>query len=67
MQPVIDYAHPCMMAEKALKEAHDAVLEHDLDAAMEHAMEAMVQTRLMLVSLKHMKESADGMAKAQTV
>lgn len=53
---IVDYAYPCMMAEKALKDAHNAVLEHDLDKAMEHAMEAMVQTRLMLVSLKHMKE-----------
>lgn len=56
MQPVIDYAHPCMMAEKALKDAHDAVLHKDLDEAIEQTMEALVQTRLMLVSLKHMKE-----------
>ena len=53
---IVDYAYPCMMAEKALKDAHNAVLEHDLDKAMEHTTEAMVQTRLMLVSLKHMKE-----------
>lgn len=67
MQPVIDYASPCMMAEKALKDAHNAVLHKDLDGAIEQTMEALVQTRLMLVSLKHMKESADGMAKAQVL
>lgn len=64
---IVDYAYPCMMAEKALKDAHDAVLEKDLDRAMEKTMEALVQSRLMLVSLKHMKESANGMAKTQSV
>ena len=64
MQPVIDYASPCMMAEKALKDAHNAVLHKDLDGGIEHTMEALVQTRLMLVSLKHMKERAENLEKA---
>jgi len=29
-QPVIDYAMPCMMAEKALKDLHNAVLDQKL-------------------------------------
>jgi hypothetical protein len=54
-----------MKAERALKDAHNAVLEKNLDDAIEQTMEALAQTRLMLVSLKHMKESADEMAKKQ--
>jgi hypothetical protein len=54
---IVDYAMPCMMAEKALKQAHDAVLENDLDAAIEHTLKAIVEARLMLGSLKVMKES----------
>ena len=53
---LIDYAYPCMMAEKALKDAHNSVLDQDLDKAIEQTTEALVQTRLMLLSLKHMKE-----------
>jgi hypothetical protein len=54
---IVDYAMPCMMAEKALKQAHDAVLDNDLDAAIEHTLEAIVEARLMLGSLKVMKEA----------
>jgi hypothetical protein len=54
---IVDYAMPCMMAEKALKQAHDAVLDNDLDAAIEHTLEAIVEARLMLSSLKVMKEA----------
>jgi hypothetical protein len=55
---IVDYAYPCMMAEKALKDAHNAVLERNLDEAIEQTIEALTQTRMMLVSLKHMKEKA---------
>ena len=63
---IVDYASPCMKAEQALKDAHNAVLEKNLDDAIEQTMEALVHTRLMLVSLKHMKESANELAKTQT-
>lgn len=53
---IVDYAYPCMMAERRLKDAHDAVLHGDLDAAIEHTLQAIVDARLMLNSLKHMKE-----------
>jgi hypothetical protein len=45
-----------MMAEKALKKAHDDVLDNDLDAAIEAALVAMSEARLMLTALRHMKE-----------
>ena len=55
---IVDYAHPCMMAEKALKNAHDAVLHKDFDAAVDYAVEAIVQSRLMLNALNHQREEA---------
>lgn len=56
---VIDYAMPCMMAEKALKAVHDAVLDGRLDLAMEHALAATAESRLLFHSLKFMKEKQD--------
>jgi hypothetical protein len=53
---MIDYAYPCMMAERALKRAHDAVLDNDLEKAIEEALVAMSEAKLMLTALKHMKE-----------
>ena len=53
---IVDYARPCMMAEKALKEAHDAVLRNDFDGAIEQTLQAIVETRLMLGALQIMKE-----------
>lgn len=53
---VIDYAYPCMMAEKALKNLHNAMLENDYDAALEQALEAMTQARLTATAIKDMQE-----------
>ena len=53
---IIDYAKPCMNAEKALKDAHNAVLENDLEQAMTHTMDAVICARLMYGALRHMKE-----------
>jgi len=53
---IVDYAYPCMMAEKALKDAHEAVLENNLDDAIEQTTQAIVEARLMLRSLQIMKE-----------
>ena len=36
-----DYAHPTMMAERALKELHDAVLSKKWDKAEDKAVEAI--------------------------
>jgi len=53
---IIDYAKPCMDAEKALRDAHEAVLEQNLDLAMTKAMDAIIAARLMYGALRHMKE-----------
>jgi predicted S18 family serine protease len=53
---IIDYAKPCMDAEKALRDAHEAVLDGKLELAMTKAMDAIIAARLMYGALRHMKE-----------
>lgn len=53
---MIDYAHPCMMAEKALKELHDAMLNQDYAKAMKAGTDAMVEVRMTMNAINHMKE-----------
>jgi hypothetical protein len=60
---MIDYAHPCMMAENALKKAHLAMLDHDYDVAIGEALTALTETRLMINSIKDMKERQDAVRK----
>lgn len=55
---IIDYAYPCMMAEKALKDTHNSILKRDYDAALESAMQAVVECRIMVQSIRDMKEQA---------
>ena len=56
-QLMIDYAYPCMMAEKALKEAHHAMLENNHDEALEAGLKALAETKLMINAIKDMKEN----------
>tara|TARA_R110000868_G_scaffold237_1_gene2195 strand:- start:2736 stop:2918 length:183 start_codon:yes stop_codon:yes gene_type:complete len=60
---MIDYAYPCMMAENALKKAHLAMLENDYDVAIGEALNALTETRLMINSIKDMKERQDAVRK----
>lgn len=53
---VVDYAYPCMMAEKALKQLHNAMLERDHDAAFEQALIALAEIKLTLHAIQHEKE-----------
>jgi hypothetical protein len=45
-----------MMAENALKEAHIHMLNREYDEAIEQALKAMVETKLMINAIKHMRE-----------
>lgn len=54
---MIDYAYPCMMAENALKDLHNAAIEGRLEEAKEHALEAVTQARLTYQALSHMTSS----------
>lgn len=53
---IVDYAMPCMNAERELKKTHNAVLKNDFDAAIEAATRAAAECRLLVVTLKEMKE-----------
>ena len=55
---IIDYAYPCMMAEKALKDVHNSILKRDYDAALESAMQAVVECRIMVQSIREMREQS---------
>lgn len=52
---MIDYSYPCMMAEKALKDLHNAAIEGRLDDAREYALAAMAEVRLTYQALNHMQ------------
>ena len=59
MEEIIDYAYPCMMAERALHEVHKSMLRGDYETALEEANIALVETRIMINSIKDMRENAD--------
>jgi hypothetical protein len=65
---LIDYAYPMMMAERKLKDAHDAFLEKDYDVGIERLIEVAAEVKLALTSAKHMKEQRDALRQqTQTV
>lgn len=41
MEELKDYAYPCMMAEKALKDVHYAMLKRDVDEASRQCLNAL--------------------------
>ncbi len=53
---IVDYAYPCMMAEKGLRKVHDAMLDNDFDVAIEAAIQTLVDTKLMVNAIKDMKD-----------
>ena len=55
---MIDYARPTMMAEKALKELHDAMLMKQYDQALEFALIAIAETRMAYNAIVVMKDTA---------
>lgn len=57
-EQMIDYAYPCMMAEKALKEAHAHMLNNEHDEAIKQGLKAIAETKLMITAIKEMKEKA---------
>lgn len=54
---LIDYARPCMAAEKALKDAHWAVLDNKYDLAIALTLEALVEVSKMHAALVHQAKS----------
>ena len=60
---VVDYARPMIMAENALKEAHNHLLNKEYDKAIEVMLVALTEAKLTLTSIKHMKEQDDALRK----
>lgn len=65
MNEIVDYARPCMMAEKALKELHEAMLKQDYARAMKAGLDAMTEVRMTMNAINHTKESANELAKTR--
>lgn len=59
MRDLIDYAMPCMKAERALKRLHDAMLRKDYDAALEAGLDAIVEVKMTYNAVLHTKEVED--------
>lgn len=59
MSDLIDYAMPCMKAERALKKLHDAMLLKDYDAALEAGLDAIVEVKMTYNAVLHEKELRD--------
>lgn len=53
---LIDYARPCMLAEKALKEVHQAMLANDKQDAYEKAADCIAHVEAVLFAITHMQE-----------
>ena len=59
MRDLIDYAHPMMMAERALKKAHDYLLGSDYELALDQLKLAIIETRAASAATLHMQEKSD--------
>lgn len=66
VDPIIDYAHPCMMAENAMKQLHNAALDKDYSAAILFGITAITEMRLAVQNLKLMREQEDALRNKTT-
>jgi hypothetical protein len=57
---MIDYAQPTMMAEKALKELHQAMLARRFEDARQAALRCMVECKIAYHSIRVMEEEYAG-------
>ena len=53
---IVDYAHPAMMVETAMRQLHNAALHGNFDLAMECALKAITEARLTYNALREMKQ-----------
>jgi hypothetical protein len=63
---MIDYAYPTMMAEKALKELHEAMLAQKFEAAKEAALRCMSEAKIAYHSISVMEEDDATKASARS-
>lgn len=55
---VVDYAYPCMLAERALKDLHNRMLEGNYDEAVTAGLMALADVRLTIQAIKDMRDRA---------
>jgi hypothetical protein len=68
MNVLIDYAAPMLATETNMKKAHDALLANDYDLAIESMLEAVVDAKMTLNAIQHMKDLNNALRKqAETV
>lgn len=53
---LIDYAYHAMMAETALKNLHNKMLDDNFDEAIEAGIQTLADVKLTINAIKHMKE-----------
>lgn len=61
MSDLIDYARPMMMAERALKKAHDYLLDRDYELALDQLKLAIVEVRAASVATLHLQENSNAL------
>ena len=63
MNEFIDYADPLMRVEKALKKAHDYLLDRNFVLALDQVDLAIVEARRTRVSVLHIMEKENALRK----
>jgi len=58
---LIDYAHPMIMVDRKMKEAHEQLLLRNWDAGMEKLLEASVELKMAMNSVRHIKETENAL------
>jgi hypothetical protein len=54
---LVDYAYPAMMAERSLKDMHNAMLNRKFSEAYSHAQLALVEVKLTMNAIRHTIEA----------
>jgi hypothetical protein len=62
-QELVDYAHYCIKAERALKNMHEALLVKNYNKAKKEAMNAVVESKLTYNAILAMEEDHDALCK----
>jgi hypothetical protein len=57
---VIDYADSYMAANDALKSVYNKMLAQDYDGALESALQTIVEVKMLLAAIRHIKDVQSG-------
>ena len=60
---VLDYAYPCMKAERGLRNLHEAAIDRRLNDAIECGLLALADLKLTINALKEMKAKEDAQSR----